>query len=110
MCSISAGFTVSSLGVAIDARSVDVSNLIDVAITTNGAMVWQAPPLGVIVSDTQPTGGVVAAGGCAIGREIRSHVVRDSASQREGTLPGSDVAAIAVRRQRPGIIIVHVAR
>ena len=67
MCSISAGFTVSSLGVAIDARSVDVGNLIDVAVTANGAMMWQAPPLGVIVSDAQPTGGVVAAGGCAIG-------------------------------------------
>ena len=110
MCCVSAGFSVSGLGVAINARSVDVSDLVNVAITTNGAMVWQAPPLGVIVSDTQPTGGVVAAGGCAIGREIRSHVVRDSASQRESALPGSDVAAIAVRRQRPGIIIIHVAR
>ena len=94
---------------AIDARSVGVSDLVYVAITANGAMVWQAPK-GVIVSDTQPAGGVMAAGGCAIGREIRGHMVRDCASQREGALPGSNVAAIAVRRQGPGIIIVHVAR
>src|ERR1700730_12440240 len=110
MCCVSAGFSVSGLGVAIDARSVDVGDLIDVAITANGAMVWQAPPLSVIVSDTQPTGGVVAAGGCAICGEIRSHMGRDSASQRERAVPGSDVAARALRRQRRGIIIVHVAR
>jgi hypothetical protein len=108
MFCVRAGFVVGALGVAIDARSVGVSDLVDVAITANRAVVRQAPE-GVIVSDTQPSGGVVAAGARAIGREIRGHVVGDSAAQREGTLPSSDVAAVAVGRQRAGIIIVHVA-
>ena len=51
MLCVRAGFVVGALGVAIDARRVGISDLVDVAITADGAVVWQAPE-GVIVSDT----------------------------------------------------------
>jgi hypothetical protein len=95
---------------AIDARGVDVGGLVDVAITTNCTVMRQLPISLVIESDTQPRGCVVAARGRAIGREIRGHVVGDRASQREGTLPGREVTAVAICRQSPRIIVVHVAR
>jgi hypothetical protein len=37
---------------AIYARRVDVSGLVDVAITTNGTVMWQSPISLVIESDT----------------------------------------------------------
>ena len=97
------------LGVAIYARCVGIGGLVDVAITTNRAVMWQLPIRLVIESDTEPSGGVVATGSCTIRREIRGHVIRDRASQRQGTLPGSDVTAVAIRRERTAIIVVHMA-
>jgi len=107
---VGAGLIVSRPSVAIYARRVDVGGLVDVAITTNSTIMRQSPISLVIESDTEPRGRVVTAGRCAIGRKIRGHVIGDRPAQREGTLPGSEMAAVTIRRQRPGIIIVHMAR
>ena len=72
-------------------------------------MVGQPPEIVVIESRSQPTGGVVAARSGAVGGETRSDVVGNRATEGDGTLPGRNVAAIAVRRQTAGIVAADVA-
>lgn len=72
-------------------------------------MVGQLPEIVVIESRPQPAGSVVATRSGAVRGEARSDVIGNRATERGGTLPGGDVAAIAVRRQTAGVVAADVA-
>ena len=90
---------VSGLCMAVDARSIGVVRLVDVAVAAHGIVVGQLPEIVVVERCAEPTSGVVAAGGCTICGETCGDVIWHTATQGGGALPGSNVAAIAVGGQ-----------
>ena len=97
------------LRVAIDARSVGVVRGIDVAVRADRVVMRQLPKGVVIEGRAQPTGGVVAACGGAVGWETSGYVIRHRAAESDGALPCGYVATVAVHRQISGVVVVHMA-
>lgn len=101
-------FAVIGLRVAVDAGHVRVIRRIDVAIRANRAVMRQAPVGRVVKSRVQPTGGVVAGG--AGRRKSCCNMIWYIAAQSRRALPCRGVATVAIRRQIPRIVVIHVAR
>ena len=104
---VSLSLAVSWLRVAVDARHVGVVGVVDVAVGAYRRVMRQLPVLAVIESRVGPRSGVVAGGaGC---REPGGNVIRHVAAQRDGTLPGSLMASVTIRRKIARIVAVDVA-
>lgn len=104
---IGLGLGVVGLRVAVDAGHAGVIGLIDVAIAADRVLMGQPPVRAVVERGTGPRGRVVTVG--TRRRETGRNMIGDIAAHRNGALPGRRVAAVAVRRQIPGIVVVYVA-
>jgi hypothetical protein len=104
---VGAWLVVERLGVAIDAGHVCVVGLIDMAVGTNRSVMRQLPEIIVIEVCAQPARGAVAVR--AGRRETRSYVIGHAPAQSYRALPRGHVAAVAIFRQIPGIVVIHMA-
>jgi hypothetical protein len=107
MVGVGTWLVVERLGVAIDAGHVCVVGLIDMAVGTNRSVMRQPPEIIVIEVRAQPARGVVAV--CTCRRETRSNVIGHATTQGYRALPRGHVAAVAIFRQIPGIVVIHMA-